>query len=151
MLPLLPGLGAGFQRKSWAPGGPPGARAQPTSGSRTCGARGSRKRTPGLDLCSGPRKGRCCLHDVRFLSSSHICIGRCPGRCPWGLLRRGGCMRVAGGASFSRSDCGHSRTDAIPGAPQSPCSIAAQRRRDSPRTRRHGRTGRKVPADGPCY
>ena len=24
---------------------------------------------PGLDLCSGPRKGRCCLHDVRLLSS----------------------------------------------------------------------------------
>lgn len=114
---------------------------------------GSRQRTPGLDLGIDPQKGRCFLHDVRFLSSSHVCIGRCPGRCPWGFSRRGGCMCVAGGASFSRSDCGHSRTDVSPSeAPSLPAPSASHPRRgQSQDARARSGLGRKVPADVLCY
>lgn len=64
------GSGAGFQRKSWAPGGPPGPSAQPISGSCRCGAGGLTSEDPGSGLGHRPPR--------KAAASSTTCVSSAP-------------------------------------------------------------------------
>lgn len=61
-------------------------------------------------------------------------------------------MRIAGGASFSRSNCGHRRTDASPSEPPSlPAPSLLIGGGTAPGRAGTVKLGRKVPADVLCY
>lgn len=118
------GSGAGFQRKSWAPGGPPGPSAQPISGSCRCGAGGLTSEDPGSGLGHRPPERPLLPPRRAFPQLLPRLYREMPGTLSLGIFeeRRVHVRRRRGFLLQVRLRAQQDRREPL-GAPQSPCSI----------------------------